>query len=101
VLNIQAKARNKGIRNSQKNLPHGLSSLNQPERSRKSLGFEHHPRTQKPDSGRLDSEHTSPQRQTTNKSELEGQEGKSTRGKTREQQTSKKAINPLTDAQGL
>jgi hypothetical protein len=75
VLNIQAKAQNKDIMNNQKNLPHGLSSLNQAEHSRKSAWFGHHTRMQKPNSDWLDSEHTSPQRWHTIESEL-GEQGK-------------------------
>jgi hypothetical protein len=74
ILNIQAKAQNKGIVNNQKNLPHGLSFLNQAEHSRKSSWFGHHPRMQKPDLDRLDSEHTSPQHRNTVESKLRGQE---------------------------
>jgi hypothetical protein len=91
VLNIEVKARNKGIRNSQKNLPHGISSLNQAEHSRKSSGFRHHPRMQKLGSSQLDSEHTSPQRRSTADSELERQKGKSTEGKTREAMSSEES----------
>jgi hypothetical protein len=79
VLNIQAKAQNKGIMNNQKNLPHGLSSLNQAEHSRKSSWFGHHTRMQKPNSDWLDSEHTSPQRRHTIESEL-GEQGEKVHG---------------------
>jgi hypothetical protein len=82
------------MRNSQKNLPHGLSSLNQAERSRKSSGFGHHPRTQQPGSSWLDSEQTSPQRRSTAESELERQKGNSTGGKTREAMGSEESYQP-------
>jgi hypothetical protein len=65
-----------GIVNDQKNLPHGLSSLNQAEHSRKSSWFEHRPRMQKPNSDRLDSERTSARRRNTVESKLGEQEEK-------------------------
>jgi hypothetical protein len=96
ILNIQAKAQHKGIVNNQKNSPHGLSSPNQAEHSRKSSWFRHHPGIQKPYSDRLDLE-----RRNTIVSEMGGQKKKDTWGKTREQQTPKKVINPLTDVRGF